>query len=142
MGQIIMDQDANYKPIGIPQIADSITGLVPAGLGQTQSAVQGTPLISTAQGLWEEVKTDYVNLAGTMEDFAKKLYGQTKDIVGTVYHDAGSAVGTVYEDVSSPVSKIVSQTYWGTVLLIVVLAGALYVAGKGGALKNLKVSAI
>lgn len=118
-----------FFPIGLPE--DQQSSAPPKGLESTVNSISPPPQISTAQSWWGAVKQDAQSATAWAENEAVNLYQGGKTVVSTVYSDVSSGVGKVTSDVTAPVR----QTYWYILLAVVVVAGALYYIGKGGAVK-------
>lgn len=109
-------------PMGFPP--DPTSNLVP-GLSQTSYSVQEAPIFSSVQGVWD-----------TFKNFGESVYTGAKGVVSHGYTDLKEAASTVYDDVTMPVESALKSTYWYLILGVVVIGGALYFIGKGGALKS------
>lgn len=116
-----------YRPIGLP--ADPISYLPPAGFETTVAAQGSDPLISSSQSWWDTIKQ-------TSYSAVESVYEGAKSVTKKVYNDGKNLVGTVYDDVTAPVENAVKSIYWYALLGVVVIAGALYLSNKSGALKS------
>lgn len=116
-------------PIGLPM--DQQNTLPPAGLESTIASVQDPPPISTAAKVWNTIKQDSQSAGTWVESEIGSIYDGSKNVVSQVYGDVSKGVGAVASDVTSPLRS----TYMYLILGIIVIAGAIYFIGKGGAVK-------
>jgi len=130
-------------PIGLP--VDPNSSLPPAGLESTASAISSAPNISSSQGIWGTITSDFSagftyiedaasSAASAVEAVPGEIYGGAKSVVSTVYTDVKSGVTTVVSDVEKPIAGALSNIYMYVIGAVVILAGAIYFIGKGGAI--------
>lgn len=124
-----IDNSPATFPIGLPE--DQQSSEPPRGLESTVNSISPPPQISSAQSWWGIIKQDAQGAGAWVENEVSNVYQGTKNVVSTVYSDVSSGVGRVASDVSEPAR----QTYWYILVAVVVVAGALYYIGKGGAIK-------
>lgn len=127
-----------YRPLGLPM--DPVSNVAPAGFESAMLAdSEDSPLISSLQGYWDDIKANSYGAVTHVEDAVKNAYGGIKDITKTVYGDLANGVGTVVDDITTPargmLTGFLDNVYWKTVLGVVVIGTALYFIGKTGAVK-------
>lgn len=108
--------------LGLP--GDNQSSAPPPGFESTTAAVQPPPPISTVDKIWGTIKSDASSAVNWGESEVQSAYQTTK-----------SAVGTVVSDVASPITSSLKSVYMYALIGVVVLAGAIYFIGKGGAVK-------
>ena len=121
--------DPSLVPLGLPQ--DTQPTSPPPGLESTTASVSDPAPISTVDKIWNTIKSDSSSAVNYIEQAPGALYSGTKSAISTIYTDVASGVSTVANDVTSPLRS----TYWYLIVAVVVIAGALYFIGKGGAVK-------
>jgi hypothetical protein len=114
--------DAAYN--AVPWVYDPVSNLPPPGLETTVGASQAPPTISTAQGIWDTIKSDSEAAGSAVLGGVEAGYGLVK-----------KGVSTVVGDVAAPIQGALTSTYWYAIIAVVVLGGALYFMGKGGGVK-------
>lgn len=124
----------NSALMGLPR--DPVFFPVPAGLESAAASAPPPPPISSSQTWWDTIKQDSVSSLKWVEDEAVAVAHGAADITKAAYGGAKNAVGTVVSDIASPVTGALNNIYWYAILGVVVIGGALYFAGKGGALKS------
>jgi len=117
---------ANYLPLGLPP--DPVSSLPPQGLQGVMYSQPSSPMISSLQGVWENITT-------FSESAIKNVYKTTKGAVKEVYDDGKQLVGDAYDSVSNPVGSFLDNVYWKVILAVVVIGGVVYFAGKSGAVR-------
>lgn len=127
------DQGPAFDPIGLPN--DPLSDYIPPGLDSAQNSVTPAPAISTAQSFWDTIKQDSQSALAWTETEASDLGSGAKSAVVAGYDNVKSAVGTVVSDVSNPIGNVLDNVYWKIIIAVVVLGGAIYFIGKGGAVK-------
>lgn len=106
------------------------------GFESTSAAVsKGAPVSSIVSEWWDNIKNDMNQVVNVVETETKNAYGGIKDLTKTVYNDVSSGVGEVFDDVTHPVETALSGLYWYAIVGVIVIAGAVYFMGKGGAIK-------
>lgn len=138
--------DPTTQPlIGLPPMGLYMSSAPPPGLESASQATGPAPAISDSQGWWGSITSEmsagfsWVSgkahaAADYVENIPGEIYGGTKNVIKHVYHDVEEGVETVVGDVAKPLTSGLSSTYWYIIGGVVVLAGALYFIGKGGAL--------
>jgi hypothetical protein len=111
----------SMTPLGLP--ADNQSSAAPPGFESTVGAVQPAPPVSTIDKIWDTIKTDSSSAVSWGEDEVKAAYSNTK-----------AAAGTVVSDVTSPIASATKSIYMYAILGVIVLAGAIYFIGRGGAI--------
>lgn len=122
-----------FVPIGLP--ADPQAGYIPPGLETTTASISPAPAISTAQSFWDVIAQDSRGALNWVEEEGSAAASGVKNAVVSGYGGVKSAVGTVVADVTSPVASALDNVYWKIIIAVVVIGGALYFIGKGGAVK-------
>lgn len=110
----------DLSPMGLP--ADD-TNIPPLGFDGTQAAVQSAPAISSAQSIWDKIKTD----ASSAIDYVESAPGK---VIGAAESESNSILQNAENAVAAPLKS----TYMYLLLGLVVLGGVLYFVGKGGAI--------
>ena len=108
-------------PIGLP--SDPVLQTPPVGLSGAGATVADAPQVGTIQNIWNTIKSESEGAIQTAEN-----------LVASGYDTAKNAAGTVLSDVEKPVQGVLTGVYWYAVIAVVVIAGALYYVGKGGAI--------
>lgn len=129
----MMSVDPSMQSIGLP--SDPLASILPPGFQSTQAAIQPAPQITNAQApsptggsLWDSMKSEMGKVISTVET-------DTENGVKSVYGLGKSAVSTVVGDVTAPIANAATSIYWYALIAVVVVAGAIYFIGKGGAVK-------
>ena len=117
---------AAYRPLGLPM--DPMYNIALPGLEGADAAIEGTPILSSIQSTFDKITSDSYGALQSVYDSGKKA-------IGTLYDDVAHGVGNVYDDVTKPVTSLLDNVYWKVILAVVVVGGALYFIGKGGAVK-------
>lgn len=118
--------NAAYRPLGLPM--DPMFNVALPGLEGADAAQEGTPILSSIQNIFDDIKNDSYGALQTAYDSGKKA-------IGTLYDDVAHGVGNVYDDVTKPLETALDNVYWKIILAVVVVGGALYFVGKTGAVK-------
>ncbi len=110
------------SPIGLP--ADQQPTDPPPGFESTVASISAPPAIATVSpSIWNTIKQDSQSALTWTENEIKAGYSTGK-----------SAVSTVVSDVTAPVTGAVKTIYLYAILGVIVLAGAIYFIGRGGAI--------
>lgn len=110
------------EPIGLP--ADTQSTSPPPGFETTTAAIQPAPPISTVDKIWNSIKQD-----------SQSALSWTEGAVKSTYETGKSAVSTVAGDIAHPVENAAQGIFWYAMIGVVIIAGAIYFIGKGGAVK-------
>lgn len=118
---------AAYRPLGLPM--DPMSNLPPVGLESPMINYDTSmPAMSGLDGIWDK-------LTQNSESAIDWAYSGIERGIKGVYGKAKDAVSTVVSDVTTPLENELKSTYLYLLLGVVVIGGALYYIGKGGAVK-------
>lgn len=82
------------------------------------------PPVSGWDSFWSKVKSYDAQAGNWVIQAVKDDYGLLK-----------GATSTVVGDVAAPVQGVIDNAYWKIILVVIVLGGVIYFAGKSGAVK-------
>ena len=118
--------------IGLP--VDNQSSAPPPGFDSTVSSVQPAPPISTVDKIWGSISSTASSVVSKIEAAPGEALDWTEGEIKSGYNTVKSGVGTVVSDVTSPVTSSLKSVYVYAIVGVIVLAGAIYFIGRGGAI--------
>ncbi len=106
----------------------------PQGFESTLGSIQDPPQIASSS-VWDRITGTADTAVGWLETVDKQLGASVINTVKKDYDLVKGGATQVIGDVASPIQSSLNSTYWYLIVGIIVIAGALYFIGKGGAIK-------
>ncbi len=139
----IMPMGAGYTDTAVDSwgfMASDPTGSVPKTLqvaNPTQTVEMGflDEISGWGSDAWDWLGDTVVAAKDKIVELDQDAYRYTADAVKSSYETVKGAVGTVADDLSSPITGILDSATNKIILILVLAAGLIYVAGKSGAVR-------
>lgn len=118
------------NPLGLPYES----GQPPKGFESTTASQPPAPPISTIDSIWDTIKQDSLGAVDWTGQAIDSTYSNAKSVANNVYDDLKSGVSKVGGDVTAGLASPLQNIYWYLIIGVVIIGGALYFVGRGGAI--------